>query len=202
MGFDWLNDRIANTYSQFGEDGIFEMIFSIIHPANRWCLEVGAHDGIFMSNVRKLIVEQNWHGVMIEEDQTTFQRLQQNIAPFADRVDAICGRVDAKNTLDSLLERCGAPHDIDLVIIDVDGQDYYLFNSMLRYRPRVVMVEFDPNADLDFIPGLDGPGQAGQRAIRRLAAGKFYTLVHRNWCNCIFVKQPLDRLLEGHETAS
>jgi hypothetical protein len=110
--------------------------------------------------------------------------------------------VDAANTLETILGHYGAPTDIDLAIIDVDGQDYYLFNSLLRYRPRVVVIEFDPNADEDFIPSLGGPGQAGRRATRRLAEGRFYTEVHRTWCNLILVRQPFDRLLEGATPAA
>lgn len=195
MNFDWLEHEAANVYSQFGEDGILDAIFKVIRPANKHCFECGAADGLFFSNTRRLI-EQGWNAILIEADQAAFARLEANCESFGDRVKCLHGRVDASNSLDGILSRCGVPLDIDLAVIDVDGQDYYLFNSLLRYRPRVVVVEFDPNGDDDFIPQIGGPGQAGANAICRLAAGKFYTLVHRNWCNLIFVKQPLDRLLD------
>jgi hypothetical protein len=95
------------------------------------------------------------------------------------------------------LHLAGAPLDIDLVVIDVDGQDYYLFNQILQYRPRVVMVEFDHNEDEEFIPTLGGEGQAGALAIQNLGMGKFYELVHATWCNAIFVQRSLARLLRG-----
>jgi len=77
-----------------------------------------------------------------------------------------------------------------------DGQDYYLFNSILQYRPRVVMIEFDRNADENFIPALGCPGQAGSMAIQKLAAGKFYDLVYSNICNAVFVRNRLARQLK------
>lgn len=196
MNFDWLSERAANLNSQFGEDGILEAIFSVIHPSNKWCFECGASDGLFFSNTRRLI-EQGWSAVLVEAEQAAFARLEENSKSFGSRVRCVHGLVDKTNTLDDILGHYAVPADIDLAIIDVDGQDYYLFNSLLRYRPRVVVIEFDPNADEDFIPILGGLGQAGARALCRLASGKFYTMVHRNWCNLILVKQPLDRLLEG-----
>lgn len=195
MKFDWLGNVAANSYSQFGEDGVLQAIFSVIQPANKWCLECGAADGLFFSNTRRLI-EQGWNAVLIEAEQAAFARLEENSKDFGTRVRCVHGRVDATNTLEDILSHYAAPTDIDLAIIDVDGQDYYLFNSLLRYRPRVVVIEFDPNTDEDFIPSLGGVGQAGVRAINRLAGGRFYTEVYRNWCNLVLVKQPLDRLLE------
>ena len=68
------------------------------------------------------------------------------------------------------LERGNAPRSLDLAIIDVDGQDYWLFNSLLKHRPQVVMVEYDPNAPVDFVPPINGEGQAGKRRSLTLAS--------------------------------
>jgi len=196
MSFAWLNDRAYNVYSQFGEDGILEAIFETIGTSNKWCLECGASDGLFFSNTRRLI-ELGWRAVLIEADKKTFQRLQANSEEFGGRVHCVHEMIDADFRLESILARHGAPPDLDLAIIDVDGQDYYLLNSLLRYQPRVVVVEFDPNADPDFIPVLGGEGQAGVNAIERLAFGKLYSPVHRNFCNAVLVKHPLYHLLAG-----
>jgi hypothetical protein len=196
MNFGWLSDLAYNEYSQYGEDGVLQAIFSVIRPMNEWCFECGAADGLFFSNTRRLI-EQGWHAALIEADPIAFARLQENCRQFGDRVKCVNEKVDAGHRLEGILDRCGAPTDLDLAVIDVDGQDYYLFNSLMRYRPRVVQIEFAPNAEEDFLPPLGGEGQAGLLTMRRLAAGKFYTLVYRSWCNLIFVQQPLDRLLDG-----
>jgi hypothetical protein len=192
--FAWLENMAFNDYSQFGEDGVLQAIFSVIHPANEWCFECGAADGLFFSNTRRLI-EHGWRGVLVEADPQAFSRLVQNNAN--DLITCCNHLVGDSHRIDGILHGAGAPLDIDLVVIDVDGQDYYLWNSILQYRPRVVMIEFDHNADADFIPTLGGKGQAGSMAIRKLGAGKFYELVHANKCNGIFVQRPLARLLRG-----
>lgn len=195
--FDWIEDFAFNDYSQFGEDGVLQLIFSVIRPSNEWCFECGAADGLFFSNTRRLI-EHGWHGVLVEADPRAFARLRVNNQGFGDRVQLFNCRVDSGHRIDGMLQHCGAPLDIDLVSIDVDGQDYYLLNSLLQYRPRVIVVEFDHNADDDFVPPLDGSGQAGRRATEKMAAGKFYTTVYRSFSNMILVRQPFDRLL--HES--
>ncbi len=192
MSFRWLNSRAANVYSQFGEDGVVAAVLEVIRPANRWCFECGAADGLFFSNTRRLVRE-GWDAVLVEQDAAAFQRLCDNTRDDREHVHLVCERLD---TIDPVLRHAGAPEDIDLVAIDVDGQDYHLFNSMLRYRPRIVIVEYDPNAPADFIPDVGGEGQAGLEAMRRLAAGRFYTEVYRSWCNLVLVRQPLDRLLK------
>jgi hypothetical protein len=188
--YDWLNGKVRNTYSQFGEDGVLAAIFQAIGVENSWCFECGAADGLFFSNTRRLI-EGGWSALLVEADPEAFTRLQANNAAFAGRVTCVNARVDDANRLEDLLTACGAPRHLDLAVIDVDGQDYYLWNSMLRYRPRVVVIEFDHTAPVEFIPTAGGPGQAGWAAISRLGAGKFYDLVHHGYCNMIFVRHPL-----------
>lgn len=191
--FSWLSSYARNEYSQFGEDGIIDAIFDRIGRSNHWCFECGASDGIFFSNTRRLVKE-GWDAILVEKDVDAYDRLVANSRAFA-RVRTSC---EMLASIDASLRRVSAPQDIDLAVIDVDGQDYHLFNSMLWARPRVVMIEFDPNADPVFIPDIGGHGQAGVEATSRLAIGRFYTPVAQTWCNIILVAQPFDRQLYGH----
>lgn len=195
MSYAWLMDRARNEYSQFGEDGVVDAIFSVIKPANRWCFECGAADGMFFSNTRRLL-RKGWDGILVEAEPLVFDRLVQNTKGLNAR--CVEQRLES---LDEILMVCGAPADIDLVTIDVDGQDYYLFNSLIRFRPRVVIIEFSAKAAPDFIPERGGEGQAGLEAIRRLARGRMYQDIHQTWCNLILVAKPLDRMLDRPDGA-
>lgn len=192
--FAWLVDHASNTYSQFGEDGVLEAIFKRIGVESRWCLECGAADGLFFSNTRRLI-EAGWSAVLVEADRSAFARLHRNCQEFGDRVHIYSAQVDDTHRLEPILRHAGAPHDLDLAVIDVDGQDYFVWNAMLRYRPRVVVIEFDPYVDEYFIPSLGGEGQAGKAAVISLGVGKFYEPVFENDRNIIFVKQSLSPLI-------
>ncbi len=191
MSFACLSNCARNVYSQYGEDGIVDAIFATIGIENRWCFECGASDGIFFSNTRRLL-DSGWHGVLAESNDDRFLRLRTNTTRYGDRVHLINAQID---NVDAALRHTEAPPDLDLVVIDVDGQDVHLFNSMLNYRPRVVLLEFDPNADTHFLPERGGNGQAGGQATLDIASGRFYTAVAATWCNLILVAQPLEQQL-------
>ena len=196
--FRWLEDRAYNVYSQFGEDGILAAIFEKLGTCNKWVLECGASDGVFFSNSRKLI-EEGWNGVLVEADSAQFEKLTALYASTleAERVQLFQHRVSSSEPggLDVILSAANAPRSLDLAIIDVDGQDYWLFNSLLKHRPQVVMVEYDPNAPVDFVPPINGEGQAGKKAIIDLGVGKLYWPVAMTTTNIIFVQQELAHTL-------
>lgn len=193
MSYEWLRQRKRNDYSQGGEDGILQAIFEVIGTANQWCLECGAADGLLFSNTRRLI-ERGWNSIQVEADPGTFARLVDNSVGLP-RVQCANVRLDNDHRLDAILEAAKAPLDLDLMVIDIDGQDFHAWNALLKYQPRVVLIEFDPNVDDEFVPTIGGEGQAGRMAIHRLANGKLYTPVYQNLFNTIAVRQPLDRLL-------
>ncbi len=195
------NEEIAakksNKYSQGGEDGIIEEIFRRISTKNKWCFEAGAGNGIFFSNTRKL-VEDGWNAVLVECDVKQFEDLLSNNLSHDPSIKCLClnRKLEQKgaNSIENILWECKVPQDIDLVSIDIDGQDYHIFNSMMEFRPRVVIIEFALPADQerfkgeDFIPTIDGDGQAGSQAIIKLAVGKNYIPVVQTGTNIILVR--------------
>lgn len=199
--FSWLDAKASNLYSQNGEDGLLAAIFERIGTENKWCCECGAADGLWFSNTRQFI-NQGWNAVLIEGDFETYERLLKNSAtrPAGGGVIHLFNRFisgDPRNgyTLDDTLSDAGAPVDMDLLIIDVDGQDYYLFNSLWKYRPRVVVCEYYPDTDPMFIPEVGGPGQAGKHAIQYVGDARGYKPVCATRYNIIFVRNDLIDLL-------
>src|SRR5690242_7735283 len=191
-----------NNYSQFGEDGYISAIFEKIGVETQYCVDVGAADGLFFSNVRQF-VEQGWRGLLIESDAERFRQLQHNSfnhGQFGKGQITLFNylvKPDGGHSLDTLLEKAKAPVEFDLLSIDVDGQDYYIFNSMLKYRPRVVVVEYDPAVDSMFIPKLGGEGQAGWNAITYVGAARGYSAIFRTQTNIIFIRQDIAEKLAG-----
>jgi hypothetical protein len=187
---DSLTDHALNVYSQWGEDGVLAEIFDRIGAENKWCFECGAADGLFFSNTRALI-DAGWTGVLVEADSGRYERLVKNCEGLsAHCINASVGQ----DRIDDLLASKGAPPEIDLVSIDVDGQDFYIWNALLRHRPNVVVIEYG-DEDPDFIPRLGGEGQAGLGAITRLGIGKNYFPVWRSQTNLVFVRQGLEEKL-------
>ena len=194
--------QYKNVYSQFGEDGIIEAIFEKIGVENFWCVECGAADGVFMSNTRRLI-EQGWKSIQIEANEGQYEKLSR-LYVTNPNVHTVCKMVGASQHQPSFSDIFSAyphlPQSFDLLVIDTDSQDYHLWNQLLDYQPRVVICEFDPNADPDFIPTIGGEGQAGERAIHHVALARGYQVVCKTWCNLVCVRNDLCHLL-GEEVA-
>jgi hypothetical protein len=89
------------------------------------------------------------------------------------------------------------PTDFDLLSLDIDGQEYHVINSMLKYRPRVLIVEFDPNADQMYIPeqGAGYLDQAGAQAMHFVAQARGYDVLCHTKVNLVCVRQDLSHLL-------
>jgi predicted SAM-dependent methyltransferase len=204
-----IAEHKSNTYSQGGEDGIIEEIFNRIGTNNKWCFEAGAGDGIFCSNTRRL-VEKYWQTVLVEKDKEKYRKLVENSNMFNNTM-----RLNEEllphglTSIENLLIMCSAPKDIDFVSIDIDGQDYHIFNSMLEYRPRVICIEFALENDparfrgYDYIPPIDGDGQAGAGAILKLAAAKNYIPVVQTGTNLIFVRfEDAHKLIKSESAAT
>jgi hypothetical protein len=196
--------KLYNRYSQFAEDSIIEGIFSKIGVANKWCVECGGGDGIFFSNTRKLI-EEGWRSLQIEADCERYKKLSDRYLNYGNGFQVFtenkkAGTAPNGTGLSEIFESYAElPTDFDLLIIDVDSSDYHLWNQLLKYQPRVVICEFDPNAEPDFIPEIDGPGQAGERAIHHVALARGYQPVCKTQVNLICVRNDLVPMLSDEQ---
>lgn len=177
-----------DVYSQFGEDGLIQGIFDHIGIVNKWCFEVGAADGEWLSNT-KLWRDRGWSALLVESEPKAFSKLKR----FEnERVRCVCEHV-GPDSLDRLLAIAGAPIDLDLGVIDVDGQDWWILDGLKNFKPRVLMVEFSQTFDAP-IPKLGGAGQACKTHICELAATKGYRLVAETLVNALFVREELWKL--------
>lgn len=176
-----LADAACNRYSQFGEDGIVSAVFDRIGTRNRWCFEVGAHDGNYLSNTKQFR-DQGWSAVLIETDPRLFADLRKLAS---DTVHCVHRHI-VPGDLDRILAQCDAPRDIDFGVIDIDSDDYWVFDAMAEYLPRVAIVEF--GYDPDYMPPEPNGKQAGRKAIIELARRKGYTCVVTTHVNAVLVK--------------
>lgn len=193
---DWLLEFRANATSSDGEDGMLEKIFAVIGTESKWCVELGALNGTHDSNVWNLVKNKGWSGVLIEADQTYFERLQKE---YAGNKAAICVNTfvsfEGEQSLDSLFAKTPLPKVFDLFSLDIDGNEYHLWESMAQYHPRVMLVEFNPSIpnDVSFIQPRDMSVYQGSslRALAGLAKDKGYELIAANNTNAFFVLKEL-----------
>lgn len=126
-------------FSQNGEDGIVDYLMSHIVNPNRYFIEIGASNGI-ENNTAYLAHVKKYHGLMVEGDKSEFEKLLQ-VKPWL--VDAANIFVDLNNLnkLDALVLH----KNPDFFSIDIDGNDYYIVEALLKkgYLPKVIAVEYN-----------------------------------------------------------
>jgi hypothetical protein len=189
----WLLEYAANTHSQMGEDGIIAKILSLLPETDRWCVEFGAWDGIHLSNVRRLIEQEGYSAVLIEGDSQKFAALSRNYAgnDHVKTLEAFVG-FNAEDGLDRILSAHRLPRNFDVLSIDIDGNDYHVWQSIQEFRPKVVCVEFNPAipTEVHFVQARDPRVSQGCSllALTQLARSKGYELVSVLSFNALFVE--------------
>ncbi len=199
LGSD-LTSYELKLFSQNGEDGVTAEILRRIEPASRWFVEFGAGTGgegccVFLADVF------GWAGLFIEADAPMYQRLDAKYAANP-RVTTTQATVTV-DRVEELFRARGVPAEPDVLTIDIDGNDYWVWRAIDNYRPRLVIIEYNGNLPpesrwvraLDEARGWDRSGwfSASLRALEELSRRKGYTLVHTDLSgvNAFFVRDDL-----------
>lgn len=191
--FSPIHDHAANVTSQYGEDGVIAHIVKTIKPEHKYCVEFGAWDGKLHSNCHSLVKAQDWGGLMIEANLGKFQELKAtysgtpHVVPVNRFVD-----FEGDNSLDNILREHGAPKSLGLISIDIDGNDYYIWESLNDYTPEIVVIEINPTVPNDVIfvqeKSFDVHHGASVAAMVLLGKQKGYELAVCTLGNAIFVR--------------
>lgn len=199
-----LNRWEHKVYSQSGEDGILAEIFRRIGVTNRIFAECSPGDGLENNTLYPLTL--GWRGGWIARDPAHVENIRRLMAPrLEDGSLSLQQQAASPENINALLGAAGLPEEFDLLSIDIDGNDYWVWEKVTRFAPRVVVIEynatFPPECDwtmqYDPLSSWDGTIRYGAslRALERLGTAKGYSLVgcSLSGVNAFFVKQNLAR---------
>jgi hypothetical protein len=186
----WLMRSAFDVASQFGEDGIISAALDLLPSRNAWCVEFGAWDGKHLSNTYNLITSRNYRGVLIEGDTKRFRDLQRTYGGGNNvLLNAWVGFSEA-DSLDAMLPPV-VPRDVDLLSIDIDGNDYHAWAATKFVRPKLVIIEFNPTiaTAVRFVQEKRTPINQGSSAASLVDLGraKGYELIAITKANLLFV---------------
>jgi hypothetical protein len=155
-------------------------------------VEFGAWDGRYLSNTWDLWRNQGWRAVLIEGDAERFRSLERTALRHSS-VTAVHAFVTPRgeNSLDQLLGKLGIGEDIDLLSVDIDGDEFYVLEGLERVRPRVIVIEYNPTIppELSLVQEPGAYFGASARALVELGKRKNYRFVGCTQTNCILVDE-------------
>jgi hypothetical protein len=143
-----LSECGMRVFSQTEEDGILLRIFGVIGMETRTFVEIGCGDGL-ENNTANLCLNFGWHGLMIDGDERSIARARQyhetawNATAWLCRPLIQCHLVNRDN-VNQLIMDSGLSGTIDLLSIDIDSHDYWVWEAIECVRPRAVVVEYNP----------------------------------------------------------
>lgn len=129
-------------FSQNGEDGVLDVLRQQLRTSNRSFVEIGAADGI-ENNSSWLAVMEKYNGLMIEGNSWLAGRANRIVIPLSIGAECINMFVDKNNIAD--LKRSMLHPDPDVFSLDIDGNDYYIAESVFaaNIRPKIFVVEYN-----------------------------------------------------------
>lgn len=186
-----LSDYAENIYSYSGEDGMIAELCRRLSLENGYCVEFGAADGVESSNTLALR-QQGWRSFLIEADEDKFQKLQACASLDTEVLQTMIKPV-GPHSLDELIDQ-----PVDLMSIDVDGDDYQIFES-LWIRPTILIIEYNQSIPwfMDVrAASLGNRFGASALSFYRLAEQKQFSLVGVTETNLFFVADEYAQLVE------
>ncbi len=181
-------------YSKHGCDGLLLYIFSKIGATNRTFVEIGIQDGR-ECNTANLSINFGWNGLLIEANKEWAEMARSYykkvLGTNVNQVHVGECLVTAEN-INSFLDKNSMKGEIDLLSIDIDSNDYWVWEAITNINPRVVVIEYNaslgPTASITmkYDPTFqyqkfyrENPFYYGASvtALARLGTKKGYTLV-------------------------
>lgn len=193
-------------FSQNGEDGILLYIFSLIGTTTKKCVEICCADGIDC-NTANLIINHGWKGLLFDGREKLINEGREFYQKCADTglwsPRLVHAWITAEN-INSLIKENGCVGEIDLLSLDMDGVDYWIWKAIDCINPRVIVLEYnnllgpDVSVTIPYRPDFRAELENGHMnyfgaslsAFVKLAKQKGYRLVgcERLGYNAFFVR--------------
>lgn len=176
-------------FSQWGEDGILQHLLAHVPVSNPVFVEFGVHNYL-ESNTRYLLQRGGWSGLVMDGDAGNVRVIRTLDLSWRYGLKSRAAFVTREN-INALLREEGLEGDIGLLSVDIDGNDYWVWEAIRSVSPRIVVAEynslFGPRAavTVPYDPAFERHKMhpsgayfgASLAALRRLALSKGYRFV-------------------------
>lgn len=175
-----------SVYSTHGQDGVIQKIFDTIGTTNKYFVEFGSSG------------EKSGGGNTPNLRKDDFVGLLMNPSINVSSEFVVHLHTVTPENINELFEKYQVSYNFDFLSIDIDGQDFHVWNALSsQYKPRVVCIEsnYQLPPDKDCVCPKDNSFRWGggvfygssATALMNLGIHKGYSLVAIAGPDCIFV---------------
>jgi hypothetical protein len=136
-----FSEHEFQVYSQWGEDGLIQYLIDRVAIERPIFVEFGV-EKYSESNTRFLLVNNNWSGLVIDGSEENIQYIKNDPIYWRHNLKAECAFID-KDNINSLIQKNGISGDIGLLSVDIDGNDYWVWDAINVVHPRIVVCEYN-----------------------------------------------------------
>jgi hypothetical protein len=198
-----LIDREFKVYSQCGEDGIIQWLISQVQIERKIFVEFGVENYV-ESNTRFLLTNNHWSGLVIDGNQANTDYIKKDAIYWQHNLKVCCAFITKEN-INELLEQNGISGEIGLLSIDIDGNDYWVWDAITVVRSAIVVIEYnarfgtEKSVSVPYKPNFERHREhpsgiyfgASLRALVELGRQKNYAFVgcNSNGSNAFFIRR-------------
>lgn len=191
-------------FSQFDEDGIIQFLISHLEIENETFIEFGV-EHYEESNTRFLLINDNWQGMVMDGSKENIAYIENDRVSRRFDLQARCVFV-TKDNINDIIRSSGFDEDLGLLSVDIDGNDYWVWEAINSVHPRIVVAEYNSVFGLDpvsvpYRPDFDRTKAhysnlyygCSLSALAHLARNKGYLLVGSNLRgnNAFFIRKDI-----------
>lgn len=128
-------------FSQWGEDGIIQFLLDHIQIDRKLFIEFGVQN-YTESNTRFLLVNNKWAGLILEANEDNINYIKNDPLYWQYNAKVVEAFI-TKDNINDLIEQNGVQGEIGLLSIDIDGNDYWIWQAIDVVMPAIVIVEYN-----------------------------------------------------------
>ena len=165
-----LHEAEFKVFSQFGDDGIIQYLVHHLAPLPDLFVEFGVED-YRESNTRFLLLNNNWRGLVLDSDGPAIQAIRRDEIYWRHTLTAKHAWITRDN-INELIRSAGFSGEIGLLSIDIDGNDYWIWEKLDIVSPAITIVEYNSVFGPDFAVTIP----YGEKFVRHRAhySGQFW----------------------------
>ena len=144
---DNISSYEFSIFSQWGDDGIIDYLVNNLDINNKSFIEFGVQD-YTECNTKFLLMNKNWRGLIIDESANFIKKIKNSDIYWRYDLTAIKSFI-TKNNINNIFKENNFVGPIGLLSIDIDGNDYWIWDSINCIDPEIVIIEYNSRLGLE-----------------------------------------------------